>query len=130
MVGRQFGDVKRVKNSLDSINVLNVILRAHNKSGVDIMGDKRLLAIMKVLPSSTEVDLDKLQEVIIEKLPDKFEVELASFKKDYVAFGLESLNFRVFCPNYEGVTDEIEEILGKIKDVQRAEMVMMSLTKL
>ena len=94
------------------------------------MGDKRLLAIMKVLPKSTDVDLDKLQDIIIEKLPDKFEVEIASFKKDYVAFGLESLNFRVFCPNYEGVTDEIEKILGKIKDVQRAEMVMMSLTKL
>jgi len=94
------------------------------------MGDKRLLAIMKVLPDSTDIDLDKLQDVIIEKLPDKFEVELASFKEDYVAFGLKSLNFRVFCPNYEGITDELEGLLDKIKGVQRSEMVMMSVTKL
>jgi len=94
------------------------------------LGDKRLLAIMKILPESTEVNLDDLQKKIVETLPDKFEVEVASFKKEYVAFGLQSLNFRVFCPNYEGITDELEDLLNKIEKVQRAEMLMMSLTKL
>ncbi|MHA1785584.1 MAG: elongation factor 1-beta [Candidatus Helarchaeota archaeon] len=94
------------------------------------MGDKRLLAIMKVLPESTEVDLDKLKDKIADALPDKFELIKETFKKEYVAFGLEALQFRVFCPNYEGITDELEELLGKIPDVQRAELIMMSLTKL
>ncbi|NHI91883.1 MAG: elongation factor 1-beta [Candidatus Lokiarchaeota archaeon] len=94
------------------------------------MGDKRLMAIMKVLPEGTEVDLDKLQENIIKSLPDKFEVIKETFKREYVAFGLEALQFRVFCPDYEGITDELEDLLNKIPNVQRSEMLMMSVTKL
>ena len=63
-------------------------------------------------------------------MPDKFENEIASFKKEYLAFGLQALKFRVFCLNMEGITDELETLLGKIKGVQRAEVEMMSVTKL
>ena len=94
------------------------------------MGDKRLLAIMKVLPESTEVNLDDLQEQIIKTLPEKFEVIKETFKREYIAFGLEALQFRVFCPNHDGITDELEDLLGKIPNVQRAECIMMSVTKL
>ena len=85
---------------------------------------------MKVLPESTEVDFEKLKNEIRKKLPEGFELQEQSFKTEYIAFGLESLNFRLFCPNRDGITDEIEEVLGQIKGVQRAETVMMSLTNL
>ena len=91
---------------------------------------KRILAIMKVLPESTDVNHDELKEKIKKAIPEDFELEEASFKKEYIAFGLESLNFRLFCPNKDGITDKIEGILGNIEGVQRAETVMMSLTDL
>ncbi len=91
---------------------------------------KRILAIMKVLPESTEVDFENLKKQIADALPEGFELQKGSFKTDYIAFGLESLNFRLFCPNEDGITDKIEEILGNINGVQRAETVMMSLTDL
>jgi len=92
--------------------------------------EKRILAIMKVLPESTETDHEKLKEEIKKIIPEGFELEEASFKKEYIAFGLESLNFRIFCPNEDGITDKIESVLESIKGVQRAETVMMSLTDL
>lgn len=85
---------------------------------------------MKVLPESTDIDHEKLKEEIKKVIPKDFELEEASFKKEYIAFGLESLNFRLFCPNEDGITDKIEEILGNINGIQRAETVMMSLTDL
>lgn len=91
---------------------------------------KRLLAIMRVLPDSAETDLENLKEEIKNRLPEGFEVEEESFKTEYIAFGLQSLNFRLFCPNEDGITDQIEEIISNIPGVQRAETVMMSLTNL
>ncbi|MHA1299854.1 MAG: elongation factor 1-beta, partial [Candidatus Helarchaeota archaeon] len=73
---------------------------------------KRILAIMKVLPESTDIDHEILKKEIKKVIPEGFELEEASFKKEYIAFGLESLNFRLFCPNEDGITDKIEEILG------------------
>lgn len=93
---------------------------------------KRILAIMKVLPDSTEIDHEKLKEEIKKVIEQQegFELQEGSFKKEYVAFGLESLNFRLFCPNEDGITDKVEQFLGDIGGVQRAETVMMSLTDL
>ena len=85
---------------------------------------------MKVLPESTEVNFEILKKEIESVLPEGFELQKGSFKTEYIAFGLESLNFRLFCPNEDGITDKIEEILGNIKGVQRAETTMMSLTDL
>lgn len=85
---------------------------------------------MKVLPESTEVNFENLKKQIADALPEGFELQKGSFKTEYIAFGLESLNFRIFCPNEDGITDKIEEILGNINGVQRAETVMMSLTDL
>ena len=85
---------------------------------------------MKILPESTDVDFENLKKEIENILPEGFELQKGSFKKEYIAFGLESLNFRLFCPNEDGITDKIEDILGNISGVQRAETVMMSLTDL
>ena len=87
-----------------------------------------MLLILKVLPEGTEVDLEGLKSEIEKVIPEGFELEKNSFNTQDLAYGLKALKFRCFSPNQEGVSDIIEDALGNIEGVQRAEVELMSLT--
>ncbi len=75
-----------------------------------------VLVILRILPDSTEVDLDQLMEKVKAILPDKIVVR--EYKKEDMAFGLKSLLVGLTMPDEEGFTEDLEE---KIKNVEGVE---------
>ena len=47
----------------------------------------RLLLVVKILPTGTEIDLDKVVDSIKQNLTDR--IELKQYQKEPLAFGLE-----------------------------------------
>ncbi|MHA1730532.1 MAG: elongation factor 1-beta [Promethearchaeota archaeon] len=87
---------------------------------------KFVLAIIKVLPDSVDVDMDALVEKIRGVLPEGCEIK----KKDVepIAFGLEALRLRIQIPvDLGGGTEPVEQAIEALDDVQRVETEMVSL---
>ncbi len=82
------------------------------------MGD--VLSTIRVMPSGTEVDLDKLKSEI-EKL------EPRSVEKKPVAFGLNALEVQFLRPDSEGGTDDLEEKMRAIEGVESVEVTGVTL---
>jgi len=80
-----------------------------------------VLVVVKVYPSSIDVDLDKLAETIAESLPKGY--ELARKSVEPIAFGLNALRLYIVMPEEtEGGTSRIEEILSGIEGVEEFEV--------
>lgn len=81
----------------------------------------KVLVVVSVYPSSTEIDLDKLVETIKSKLPGDYEI--ARYDKVPIAFGLNALKIYFIIPEEsEGGTSKLEEILGGIEGVEEVEV--------
>jgi len=81
----------------------------------------KVLALVSVYPSSTEIDLDQLVETIKSKLPEGYEI--ARYDKVPIAFGLNALKIYFIIPEEsEGGTSRLEEILRSIEGVEEVEV--------
>ncbi len=78
------------------------------------MGDVAIK--LKVMPESTETDLDAIDEAI----RDAIDVE--SIEREEVAFGLKALMVTTVVADDEGGTDAIENALSGIDDVRSVEV--------
>ena len=85
------------------------------------MGD--VAVIIKIMPVSPEVDLVALQALIKEKLPGTQDLVV-----EPIGFGLSSLMAAIVVPDAEGSTEEAEETLRGLEDVESAEIVSVTLT--
>jgi elongation factor 1-beta len=73
-------------------------------------------AVMTVMPTSVDIDLDELAEEIKVSIPET--ASLQDTDTEEVAFGLESLKILITIPDSKGGTDLIESELLNLEDVE------------
>ena len=79
--------------------------------------------ILRVMPESPEVDLEKLKKALKEKLPG-----IQDIKEEPIGFGLKALTLASIVNDAGGETDAIEAKLNAVPGVERAEIVEVTLT--
>jgi elongation factor 1-beta len=93
--------------------VSNIPANADSKV-LDFMAE--VIVGLKVMPSSVDIDLDKLEKKIIEKIaPDKI-------ARQPIAFGLVAFLVTKFIPDKEGELEKLENSIKSIENVGEVEV--------
>lgn len=79
-----------------------------------------VVATIKLMPESPEVDLEKVKEDIIQSIPDG--AEFHKIEEEPIAFGLVALKVMVVVGDSEGGTEKVEENLSKVKNISSVEV--------
>lgn len=79
--------------------------------------------IIKVMPESPEVDLEKLKEEIRKRVKG-----LNDMQEEPIGFGLKALKIAVVVNDTGGESDAVEQEVNEIEGVERAEIVELTLT--
>jgi elongation factor 1-beta len=79
-----------------------------------------VVATIKLMPESPDVDLEKMKEDIRASIPEG--TEFHKIEEEPIAFGLVALNVQVIVGDEEGGTEEAEENLAKINGVSNIEV--------
>lgn len=80
-----------------------------------------VVATMKIMPESPEVDLDALKAAIEAAIPD--DAEFHKIDEEPIAFGLVALNLMFIIEDGEGGTESTEEAMANLDDVASIEIV-------
>jgi elongation factor 1-beta len=78
-----------------------------------------VVANIRVSPESPDVNLAELKQRITKAIPPG--VTLKGISEKPIAFGLKALNVQITMPDGQGGTDQIEEALAKLPNVQSVE---------
>ena len=84
----------------------------------------RLLLIVKILPTGTEINLDDLVNSIKNQL--KNDIELKEYSKEPLAFGLEFIKAQFTLDDAEGQMDSLENSVRSVDGVSEFEVLNMS----
>ncbi len=79
-----------------------------------------VVATIKLMPESPEVDLEKMKEEVMASIPE--DAEFHKIDEEPIAFGLVALNVMVVVGDSEGGTEQVEENLAKISGVNNVEV--------
>lgn len=83
-------------------------------------------AKIKIMPSSMDVDLDKLKEDIAKVIPEG--AKLHGFAEEPIAFGLKALIVVVMVGDIEGGTEKVEEAFSKVEGAESVSVVELGRT--
>ena len=87
---------------------------------------RRVIAIIRVLPESIDVDLEELVKKIKDALPEG--VELRAHEVKPIAFGLSALRIMISMPgDIEGGTSTVEDAIRSLDDVSEVDVEFVSL---
>ena len=84
----------------------------------------RLLLVVKILPTGTEIDLDKVVDSIKQNLTDR--IELKQYQKEPLAFGLEFIKAQFILDDSEGQMESLENTVKSVENVSEFEVLNMS----
>ena len=84
----------------------------------------KILARVKILPTSIDVDLDKLAERVEEGVSNV--AKLHSYYTEPIAFGLSALVADFILEEREGGTEPLEEALKKVEGVGELDVIAIS----
>tara|TARA_Y100000590_G_scaffold90947_1_gene102606 strand:+ start:1181 stop:1462 length:282 start_codon:yes stop_codon:yes gene_type:complete len=84
----------------------------------------RLLLVVKILPTGTEIDLDKVVDSIKQNLTDR--IELKQYQKEPLAFGLEFIKAQFTLDDAEGQMESLETSVKSVEGVSEFEVLNMS----
>jgi len=73
---------------------------------------------LKVMPSSPEIDLTKLKDIIKEKIISFSGIDEIRIKEEPIAFGLKALIFMFLSPEEKGDTEPLEKEIETIEGVE------------
>jgi elongation factor 1-beta len=79
--------------------------------------------IVRIMPKSPDVDLEKLKAALKKKLPG-----IQDIREEPIGFGLKALKLAAVVNDAGGETDAIEQSLGQVAGVERAEIIEVTLT--
>ena len=84
----------------------------------------KLLLVVKILPTGTEINLDQLIDSIKHQLKDN--IELKNFEKEPLAFGLEFLKAQFILDDAGGQMESLETSIKSTEGVSEFEGLNMS----
>jgi elongation factor 1-beta len=79
--------------------------------------------IVRIMPESPDVDLEKLKASLKKKLPG-----IRDIREEPIGFGLRALKLAAVVNDAGGETDAIEQSLSEVAGVERAEVIEVTLT--
>ena len=81
----------------------------------------KVVALVRIMPESVDVDMEKLEADLRKKLPSIQDVGV-----EPIAFGLKALKIAVIVEDNEGGTDAVEQALAAVPGVSQAETVCVN----
>lgn len=85
----------------------------------------KVLAVMKVMPASVDIDLEALKKELGNAMPP--EATLRGVKEEPIAFGLVALKVSVILDDTAGGTDAIEKAFQELENVSEVQVEAVSL---
>lgn len=79
-----------------------------------------VVATIKLMPESPDVDLEKMKEDVKASIPEG--TEFHKIEEEPIAFGLVALNVIVVVGDEEGGTEKAEENLSKVEGVSNVKV--------